>query len=205
EERQLLHWINGEAHDAYLEQLQLMTKLDTKDVNKDLTIVFSPLHGTSYKLVKRGLRQLHFTDVHFVEEQIVADPNFSTVASPNPEERQAFQKAIALGEKVDADILLATDPDADRLGVAVKTETGDYTILTGNELGCLLLDYILRHTDPAIFPSARMIKTIVTTELGRKIASSYGVKTIDTLTGFKYIGEKINEFDATGETFMFGF
>lgn len=207
ERGQLLQWVNGEAHAAYLEQLKAITKLDadTVSLEKDLAIVFTPLHGTALDLVDRGLRQLNFTNVHYVKEQTVADPNFSTVASPNPEEKQAFTEAIALGNKVGADILLATDPDADRLGVAVKDGRGEYTVLTGNELGCLLLDYILRHTDPLLFPSARMIKTVVTTELGRKIAASYGVETLDTLTGFKYIGEKINEFDATGETFIFGF
>jgi len=206
EEQNLLHWTNGEVDHAYLEQLLKISKMDEETIAKEkrLNIVFTPLHGTASNLVSEGLKQLNFTNVHPVKEQTIPDPEFSTVQSPNPEERQAFHQAIQLGKKVDADILLATDPDADRLGVAVKDEEG-YSVLTGNQLGCLLLDYILKHTNKYMLKNARIIKTIVTTELGRAIANSYGVKTIDTLTGFKYIGEKINEFDRTGETFIFGF
>src|SRR5690625_3443733 len=113
--------------------------------------------------------------------------------------------AIELGKDREAAILLGTDPDADRLGVAVRNHEGDYTVLTGNQLGSLLLDYILKHNNGEVIGKARMLKTIVTTELGRKIAASYDVETIDVLTGFKYIGEKIRHFDETGETFVFGF
>lgn len=203
----LLQWMNGEVDHAYLEQLLKISKMDEEmlQTEKDLNIVFTPLHGTALHLVSEGLQQLHFTNVHVVTEQAIPDPEFTTVQSPNPEERQAFKKAIQLGEEVDADILLATDPDADRLGVAIKDEQDQYVVLTGNQLGSLLLDYILMHTNESVLKNARMIKTIVTTELGRAIATSYGVETIDTLTGFKYIGEKINEFDATGETFIFGY
>lgn len=203
----LLQWVNGEVDDAYLEQLSKITKMDEKTIEKkkDLNIVFTPLHGTALPLVEKGLRQLNFANLHIVKEQAVADPEFSSVQSPNPEEPQAFEIAMKLGKEVDADILLATDPDADRLGVAVKNKQDEYTVLTGNQLGCLLLDYILKHTNERILKNARLLKTIVTTELGRAIAASYNVKTIDTLTGFKYIGEKINEFDTTGETFIFGF
>ncbi|MGM8366525.1 phospho-sugar mutase [Virgibacillus sp. W0181] len=208
EKRNLIQWVNGEVDHAYLEKLLQITKMDEEmlDAAKDLKIVFTPLHGTSENLVRNGLQQLNFEHVHVVEEQAVPDPEFSTVESPNPEEHQAFAFAITLGKKVNADVLLGTDPDADRLGVAVKDATGEYQVLTGNQLGSLLLDYLLMHSDDAVLLSnARMLKTIVTTELGRSIADSYGVTTIDTLTGFKYIGEKINEFDATGETFVFGF
>lgn len=207
EEARLLEWINGQVDHAYNEQLLTISKWSSSEIakKKDLSIVFSPLHGTALPLVEAGLAQLHFENVHIVEEQAIPDPEFSTVDLPNPEERQAFEYAIDLGEKVDADILLATDPDADRLGVAVKGNSGNYEILTGNQLGSLLLDYILFHTDPVLMDSSRMIKTIVTTELGRAIASHYGVETIDTLTGFKYIGEKINEYDTTGESFIFGY
>src|SRR5690625_1449610 len=206
-DKKLLRWMNGEVDPAYLEQLLKITKMDEKTLaeEKDLNIVFTPLHGTALHLVTEGLKQLHFTNVHIEEKQAIPDPEFSTVELPNPEERQAFEQAIQLGEKVDADILLATDPDADRLGVAVKDDQGNYVILTGNQLGCLLLDYILKHTNDHMLQNARVLKTIVTTKLGRAIADSYDVKTIDTLTGFKYIGEKINEFDTTGETFIFGF
>lgn len=207
EEKELLTWIGSEIDNAYLEQLKQMSKLADADFEKDkaLAIVFTPLHGTSHDLVLKGLEQLSFPNVHVVEEQAEPDPEFSTVESPNPEEHQAFTLAIEKGNKVDADILIGTDPDADRLGVAVRESDQSFTVLTGNQFGSLLLDYILSHTDPTMLPNARVLKTIVTTELGRAIASHYGAETIDTLTGFKYIGEKIRQFDSTGETFIFGF
>lgn len=203
----LLRTVYDEVNEAYLDKLRSISKLDEKTIckEKDLTIVYTPLHGTGLNLVEKGLKQLNFNKFHIVKEQAVPDPEFSTVASPNPEEKQAFTYAMELGEKVNADILLATDPDADRLGVAVKDKNNEYVILTGNQLGSLLLDYILRHTNQRILPYARMVKTIVTTELGRAIADYYGVQTVDTLTGFKYIGEKINEYDTTGEAFIFGY
>ncbi len=207
EAKELLTWGGQEVDNAYLEQLESITKLDAdeQEQTKDLQIVFTPLHGTACDLVQRGLDNLHFHQVDVVEEQAVPDPEFSTVDSPNPEEHQAFTMAMELGKQTNADILIGTDPDADRLGAAVKNDTGDYAVLTGNQLGALMLDYILRHTDPKLLPNARMIKTIVTSELGRRIADSYGVQTMDTLTGFKYIGEKIRQFDATGEAFIFGY
>lgn len=207
EEKGLLNWLSYEIDNAYLERLYHMTKMDetVHQQEKDLQIVFTPLHGTAYNLVTKGLEQLNFPNVAVVKEQAEPDPMFSTVASPNPEEHQAFTMAIKLGKQTDADILLGTDPDADRLGVAVKNKAGEYQVLTGNQLGALLLDYILSHTNPQVYQNPRMIKTVVSTELGRAIAESYDVKTLDTLTGFKYIGEKINQFDATGETFIFGF
>ncbi|ASK62018.1 phosphoglucomutase [Virgibacillus phasianinus] len=206
-EKDLLNWIGSEIDNAYLEQLKQISKLGEKDIAKDkaLSIVFTPLHGTSYDLVLKGLDQLSFPQVHVVEEQAKPDPEFSTVESPNPEEHQAFTLAIKQGNKVDGDILIGTDPDADRLGVAVRDTDQSFKVLTGNQLGSLLLDYILSHTDQALLPNARVLKTIVTTELGRAIATHYGARTIDTLTGFKYIGEKIHQFDSTGETFIFGF
>lgn len=205
--KDLLHWLEDEIDHVYLEHLKQITKMDdnTLEKDKDLSIVFTPLHGTANNLVTKGLQQLNFTNVHVVQEQAIPDPEFSTVKSPNPEEAQAFALAERLGTKQDADILLATDPDADRLGVAVKNDTGTYDILTGNQLGSLLLDYILIHSDKATLKDARMLKTIVTTELGRSIATSYGVQTRDTLTGFKFISEKIRQYDTSGESFVFGF
>lgn len=206
-EKQLLQWLGKEVDDAYLEQLKTITRMNPEEIKeeKDLSIVFTPLHGTAYHLVTEGLQQLTFEKVFVVEEQATPDPEFSTVESPNPEEAQAFQLAIAEGRKHNADLLLATDPDADRLGAAVKDQAGEYQLLTGNQLGALILDYLLMHSDPALLGNSRMLKTIVTSELGRAIASSYGVRTIDTLTGFKFIGEKIREYDATGENFIFGY
>ncbi|MBP1969789.1 phosphoglucomutase [Virgibacillus natechei] len=207
EERELLHWINDEIDNAYLVELQRISRMEPEEQKQDkgLPIVFTPLHGTANNLVMKGLEQLNFSHVDVVEEQVKPDPEFSTVESPNPEEHQAFTYAIKQGQKSNASILLATDPDGDRLGVAVKNSSGDYQVLTGNQLGALLLDYNLAHSDPIVLKTARMLKTVVTTELGRAIADSYNVETIDTLTGFKYIGEKIRQFDATGETFVFGF
>lgn len=203
----LLTWIGDEIDHAYLEKLQGISKWPEATMKdpKDLPIVFTPLHGTAHNLVMQGLKQMNFTNVHVVREQAIPDPEFSTVASPNPEEHQAFEMAIEVGKKWDAAILLGTDPDADRLGVAVRDDHGEYTVLTGNQLGSLLLDYILSRSDTRILGDARMMKTIVTTELGRRIAEAYGVETMDVLTGFKYISEKIRQFDETGETFVFGF
>ncbi|RDW22330.1 phosphoglucomutase [Oceanobacillus arenosus] len=205
--RRLITWVGKEVDNAYVERLAQISIMDQMTLNqeKGLKIVYTPLHGTGRDLVTRGLAQLHFPNVHIVEEQAVPDPGFSTVESPNPEEHQAFSRAIALGKQVNADILLGTDPDADRLGVAVKQKDGEYQVLTGNQLGSLLLDYILKKNDPVVYQNARMIKTVVTTELGRAIANSYNVETIDTLTGFKYIGDKIQQFASTGETFVFGY
>ncbi|WP_026907782.1 phospho-sugar mutase [Paucisalibacillus globulus] len=207
EEKQLLHWVADEVDNAYLEKLSQISKMDEEEYkqDKDLQIVFTPLHGTAHDLVTRGLQQLNFSQVSVVKEQAIPDPEFSTVESPNPEEHQAFTMAIELGKEVHADILLGTDPDADRLGVAVKDGAGDYTVLTGNQLGALLIDYILSHTNKVLLSNARVLKTIVTSELGQAIAASYGVETINTLTGFKYIGEKIHEYDSSGEAFVFGY
>ncbi|WP_100009801.1 phospho-sugar mutase [Lentibacillus sediminis] len=207
ESRDLLIWRGEEIDNAYLEQLKQMSKLPEAELNeeKKLPIVFTPLHGTAYDLVMKGLDQLNFSQVDVVKDQAEPDPEFSTVDSPNPEEHQAFTLAIEQGEKNDAAILLGTDPDADRLGVAVKNKEGDYQVLTGNQLGVLLLDYILRHSDPVMHKSAHVLKTVVTTEMGRAVADAYDVETTETLTGFKYIGEKIHEFDATGKSFIFGF
>ncbi|WP_330949137.1 phospho-sugar mutase [Virgibacillus sp. MG-45] len=203
----LLYWIGDEVDNAYLDQLALISKMKPTEMeeSKDLGIVFTPLHGTGHHLVMRGLEQLHFENVNVVAEQAVPDPEFSTVDSPNPEEHQAFAMAMKQGIELQADILLGTDPDADRLGVAVKDQTGSYKVLTGNQLGSLLIDYILSHTEPVLLKNGRVLKTIVTTQFGQAIAKSYGVETMDTLTGFKYIAEKIRHFDETGETFMFGF
>jgi phosphoglucomutase len=172
---------------------------------KELKIVFTPIHGTSKKLVQKGLNELGFTNVTIVKEQEQPDPNFSTVASPNPEEHAAFELAIQCGESIDADILIGTDPDADRVGVVVKDEDGKYKVLTGNQTGALMLDYLLSNKK-TIPSNGVVLKTIVTSEIGRVIAAAHNLETIDTLTGFKFIGEKINEFEKTKQyQFMFGY
>jgi len=206
-EKGLLTYIGADVDAAYVEQLKTI-QLNRLPEAKDLKIVFTPLHGTGNKPVRAGLEAFGFENVTVVKEQELPDSNFSTVKSPNPEEHAAFEIAIRYGKEIDADVLLATDPDADRLGVAVKDVSGEYTVLTGNQLGALMLEYLLSEKKAkGILPeNGVVIKTIVTSEIGRTIAKSYGIPTIDTLTGFKFIGEKIKEFEQTHEhTFLFGY
>ncbi|UTI42598.1 phospho-sugar mutase [Niallia sp. RD1] len=206
-EKGLLTYIGADVDAAYVEQLKTI-QLNRLPEAKDLKIVFTPLHGTGNKPVRAGLEAFGFENVTVVKEQELPDSNFSTVKSPNPEEHAAFEIAIRYGKEIDADVLLATDPDADRLGVAVKDLSGEYTVLTGNQLGALMLEYLLSEKKAkGILPeNGVVIKTIVTSEIGRTIAKSYGIPTIDTLTGFKFIGEKIQEFEQTHEhTFLFGY
>ena len=209
-ENNLLTYIGEEVDAAYIEQLNTiqLNREIVERVGKDLKIVFTPLHGTANKPVRDGLKAFGFTNVTIVKEQELPDANFSTVTSPNPEEHAAFELAIQYGKAIDADILMGTDPDADRLGVAVKNEKGEYVVLTGNQMGALLLHYLLeqKKQQGILSENGVVIKTIVTSEIGRTIASSYGLPTIDTLTGFKFIGEKINEFEQTKEhQFQFGY
>ncbi|WP_154973354.1 phospho-sugar mutase [Priestia megaterium] len=206
----LLTYIGEEVDDAYNEELQTiqLNREIVEEVGKDLKIVFTPLHGTANKPVRDGLKAFGFTNVTIVKEQELPDANFSTVTSPNPEEHDAFKLAIEYGKEIDADILMGTDPDADRLGVAVKNETGEYVVLTGNQMGALMLHYLLKQKkQQGILPTnGIVVKTIVTSEIGRTIASSFGLPTIDTLTGFKFIGEKINEFEQIKKyQFQFGY
>ncbi len=206
----LLTFIGEEIDNAYLEKLktiQLDNNLARKE-GKDLKIVFSPLHGTAERLVCEGLQAFSFHNITLVKEQAEPDPDFRTVESPNPEEHAAFKMAIQYGKRMDADILMATDPDADRLGVAVKNEQGDYEILTGNQLGAIMLYYLLSEKKKlGILPkNGAVIKTIVTSDIGRAIAEDFGITVIDTLTGFKYIGEKIKEFEENRDyLFQFGY
>lgn len=199
----------GESIDrAYLEKLQTISENPTIGEQTDLSIVFSPLHGTGNKPVRNGLATLHYKNVHVVAAQELPDANFPTVNSPNPEEKSAFELAIKEGEKVNADLLIATDPDADRLGIAVKNHDDEYELLTGNQTGALLLHYILsQKEEKGTLPSNGIVlKTIVTSELGRKIAESYQLTSKDVLTGFKFIAEKIKEYEMSGEyKFVFGY
>ena len=197
-------WILETLDDAYAAELQTLKLCDVKP---DVSIVYTPLHGAGLEPVRRGLQEMGFEQVHIVTEQAIADSDFSTVPYPNPEEASAFELAIELGKKTGAKILLATDPDADRLGVAVQN--GDnYTLLTGNQLGALVIHYVTTALaeNNAIADNAVVIKTIVTAELGAKIAAAHGIETENVLTGFKYIAEKIAEYEVTGEkSFVFGY
>lgn len=206
----LLTYIGEKVDNAYLEQLKtLQLNPDmVREVAKNFKIVFSPLHGTGNQPVRAGLEAFGFENVTVVREQEKPDANFSTVTSPNPEEHAAFELAIQYGEKIGADILMATDPDADRLGVAVKNSGGEYVVLTGNQMGALMLEYLLsqKQAKGSLPENGVVIKTIVTSEIGRAIAEHYGVQAMDTLTGFKFIGEKINEFEQTEQyRFLFGY
>ncbi|EUJ52183.1 phospho-sugar mutase [Paenilisteria rocourtiae] len=175
---------------------------------KDLKIVFTPLHGTGGMLGLKALESVGFTNVIQVAEQFEPDPNFTTVKSPNPENREAFEVAIGYGEKYDADLLIGTDPDADRLGVVVRTKSGKYDVLSGNQIGALILHYLLKQkkAQNELPKNAAVLKSIVTSDLGTVIAKHFDVKMIEVLTGFKFIAEQIHNFETTGSyTYEFGY
>jgi phosphoglucomutase len=203
----LLVWLGAELDDAYQEQLRTLA-LQPKEANKGYRVVYTPLHGTGNQPVRRILADMGFEHVYVVPEQEQPDPEFSTVKSPNPEEREAFTLAIDLANRKSADMIMGTDPDADRVGVVVRNEEGKFVVLTGNQLGALLLDYILsqRKAKGDLPGNGVVIKTIVTSGIGAAVAAQFGLETIDVLTGFKYIGEKIKQFGESGEkTFLFGY
>ncbi len=172
----------------------------------NVRIVYSPLHGTGYTIVPRVLAHFGFTDVHLVKGQAVPDGNFPTVEYPNPEEKAAMQMALDLAKNVNADIVLATDPDADRMGVAFKSASGEYALINGNQIGTMLEYYLLKRLSESksLPKAATVIKTIVTTDLQEEIAHSFGCAVINVLTGFKWIAMKMKELDAKGDTFVFG-
>ena len=204
----LIKTIGSEIDQVYIEKLKTISENPALAEETDIKIVFTPLHGTANKLVRAGLAALGYKNVSVVKEQELPDPEFSTVKSPNPEEHAAFELAIRDGKKVGADILIATDPDADRLGIAVLNEEGEYIVLTGNQTGALLVDYLLsqKQAKGTMPENGVVLKTIVTSELGRKIASAFNLETVDVLTGFKFIAEKIKEYETTEEhTFLFGY
>ncbi|MBY0088900.1 phospho-sugar mutase [Brevibacillus brevis] len=206
----LLNYIDDSLLDTYLEKVkQLRVHPDLSPaIREQVKIVFTPLHGTTHDSITRGLKLFGYTQVSVVPEQAVPDPNFSTVDSPNPEEPEAFRLAISYAEQVDADMIMGTDPDGDRLGVLVKNQAGDYSVLTGNQLGALLLHYLLetKQKKGELPKNGIVLKTIVTSEMGRAIATDFGISTEDTLTGFKYIGEKIDAYEKSGaHVFQFGY
>ena len=203
--------IGKEVDDKYIEILKTQVKNPDaiKEVQKDIKIVYTPLHGTGNIPVRRVLKELGFENVYVVKEQELPDGDFPTVGYPNPESAKAFELAVKLGNEVGADLLLATDPDADRLGVYVKgSKPGTYHILTGNMSGCLLAEYeISQLKEKGQLPSdGAFIKSIVSTNLANDIAKYYNINLFEVLTGFKYIGEKMLDFEVnhTG-TYVFGF
>ena len=202
--------IGKEVDDEYIKNVKAQS-LNPDIVAKtadSLKIVYTPLHGTGNIPVRRVLSEIGFKNVYVVPEQEMPDGNFSTVGYPNPEDPKAFTLAIKLAKEVGADVIIGTDPDCDRVGVVVKDSKGEYIVLTGNMTGALLTNYMLsQRKEKGILPAnGAVVKTIVTTEMIRPIAAEYGVKLFDVLTGFKYIGEKIKQFEETGDyTFVFGF
>ena len=201
----------GEAVDAeYLKEVKDVNINPTliEEFGKDMKIVYTPLHGTGEMLARRALAQAGFDSVQVVEAQATADPDFSTVKSPNPESQAAFALAEELGRKVGADVLVATDPDADRVGVEVLQKDGSYLNLSGNQIGAIMAKYILEaHKNAGTLPeNAALCKSIVSTDLVTKIAESYGATMFNVLTGFKFIAEKIQEFEEKhNHTYMMGF
>jgi len=202
--------IGAEMDDAYIDELkkQVLHQDAIDAVGKDVKIVYSPLHGTGNIPVRRVLKELGFENVYIVKEQELPDGNFSTVSYPNPEAKEAFVLGLKLAAEVDADLVLATDPDADRLGVYVKdAKTGEYRELTGNMSGCLLADYEIGQRQALKgFTDGYLIKTIVTSNMADAVAKEYGAGVIEVLTGFKYIGQQILGFETSGKgEYLFGF
>ena len=204
--------IGAEIDDAYIEELkkQVIHWDAIKEVSKDLKIVYSPLHGTGNIPARRVLKELGFENVYVVKEQELPDGEFPTVSYPNPESEEAFELGLKLAKEVDADLVLATDPDADRLGVYVKdSKSGDYKVLTGNMSGCLLEEYELSQRQAVngkLPEDGAVISTIVTSNMAGTIAKSYGLRFIEVLTGFKFIGQQILGFEQSGVgTYLFGF
>ena len=204
--------IGQEVDDAYMEELksQVIHMDAIKAMAKELKIVYSPLHGTGNIPARRVLKELGFENVYVVKEQELPDGEFPTVSYPNPEADEAFDLGLKLAKEVDADLVLATDPDADRLGVRVKdSKTGEYHTLTGNMSGCLLADYEIgqrKEMNKGLPEDGAMVSTIVTTNMAGAIARHYGIRFIEVLTGFKYIGQQILGFETSGKgTYLFGF
>ena len=204
-----LCYIPEETYTAFVENVKAQSVLFGEEVNKDTAIVYSPLNGAGRWPVLRTLSEMGYTNVTVVAEQAEPDGNFPTCPYPNPEIREAMELGLQYAQRNNADLLLATDPDCDRVGIAVKNEKGEYVLLSGNETGILLLDYICsqRAKHGKMPEKPVMVKTIVTMDLAERIAAHYGLETRNVLTGFKYIGEQIGLLEAQGqkERYVFGF
>jgi len=201
---ELINWIDKSVDDAFIESVKKISrnKQNFSNLIRNTKILYSPLHGTGNVPVQRVLKEAGFEKLYTVEEQVDPDPNFSTVESPNPEDESAFEKALEAGMRLDVDLILATDPDCDRVGAFVK-HNNEFMRLNGNQLGSLMVYYLLSNQENINFNSY-IVKTIVTSDLGEKIAASFGVKTFNTLTGFKYIGDLVNKLQSTN-TFVMGY
>lgn len=208
-EQGLLEFIGEEVDNAYLEELKTVN-IDKELIerNSDLNIVFSPLHGTATMIGTKALENAGFKNVTLEPDQAKPDPDFTTVKSPNPEDPDAFELSIKLGKEIGAEVLIATDPDADRLGMATRLDSGEYQVLTGNQIAALMVNYLLKaYEKQGTLPeNGTILKSIVSSEMATVIAKDHGVDTVDVLTGFKFIAEKIKEYEETNEkTFLFGF
>lgn len=204
----VIKFFGDEVDELYLSRVAnvIQNSEMIEDSNDPFKIIYTPLHGAGLKLVGSALKRNEFTNLTIVEDQAVMDGNFPTVRYPNPEEKESFKLAIELGKVEKATLIMATDPDSDRLGVAVLNDQNEYQILNGNQLGVLLLEYLLTQKSAQELKNAAVVKTIVTSDLGEKIAQKFNVKVFNTLTGFKYIGEKIAEFEEQKNyTFLFGY
>jgi len=199
----LWRWVGDEVYQAYFQALSQLAP-PCPEFDTSLRIVYTPLHGTGAKFVPYVLHRAGFQNVQVVTEQMSSDGDFPTVTLPNPEEHDAFTLAFAYAKEYFPDIILATDPDGDRVGVAVYTPNHSW-LLTGNQVGVLLADYLLHRLSPEARKNKVIVKTIVSTPMINSIAAKYGVEVIDTLTGFKYIGTKINQLRDQGKEFLFGF
>ena len=205
-----VEYISGNVYSKFINEV-LGQSLVSKDdeIDKDVAIVYSPLNGTGRAPVTRALKEAGYSNITIVKEQEMPDGNFPTCPYPNPEIKEAMALGMEYAKKNNADLLLATDPDCDRVGIAVKNSDGEYVLLTGNQTGCLLLDYVcsMRMKNGTMPQDAEVVKTIVTTDLGEQIAASYGVKTVNVLTGFKFIGEEIGLLEKQGkaDSYIFGF
>lgn len=202
----MIHVIDSEVEEKYY--ALTLDKAVEDDIKKDISIVYTPLNGTGNLPVRRILRERGFNNIHLVEEQTEPDSTFASVGYPNPEDLHAFEKALALGKEVDADLLIATDPDCDRVAIIAKDKDGEYIPFTGNQTGALLLEYILsRRRIKGDLPSnGAVVKSIVTGDIGRRICMRYGVAMFDALTGFKNICAPANRWDDTAEyEFLFGY
>ena len=208
-EKGLIRYIPEEVYTAFVEEVKKQSVLFGETVNKDVAIVYSPLNGTGLKSVTRALREMGYGNITVVKEQEQPDGNFLTCPYPNPEIKEAMALGMEYAQSCNADLLLATDPDCDRVGIAVKDKNGEYVLLSGNETGILLLDYVCaQRTKHGKMPADPvMVKTIVTTDMGEQIAAHYGVRTINVLTGFKFIGEQIGLLEKQGkaDSYIFGF
>lgn len=204
-----VHYIEDTVLDAFLSEVKNQSVLYGEEVNKNVAIVYSPLNGSGLKPVLRALKESGYTNITVVKEQEEPDGNFPTCPYPNPEIKEAMKLGMEYAKQCNADFLLATDPDCDRVGIAVKDKQGEYVLLSGNEAGMLLLDYICsqkkKHGKMPEDPV--MIKTIVTTDMGEQIAEHYHVRTVNVLTGFKFIGEQIGLLEKRGkeDSYIFGF